>query len=143
MLESQSREVTMVNDYSVLLGEDDLITAKNIKSNIEQKGFRVINIVESGEELIKSALYECPSLIITDISLKGQLDGIEAMARVSEIREIPYIFITGYSDYISLIKSYHLHPYNTFLKPFDINVLNKTLEGMFETTENVSSYYLG
>lgn len=133
----------MVNDYSVLLGEDDLITAKSIKSNIEQKGFRVINIVESGEELIKSALYECPSLIITDISLKGQLDGIEAMARVSEIREIPYIFITGYADYISLIKSYHLHPYYTFLKPFDMSALNKTVEGMFETTEDVTSYYLG
>jgi DNA-binding NtrC family response regulator len=133
----------MVNDYSVLLGEDDFITAKCIKSSIEQKGFKVIHIVESGEELVTSALYECPSLIITDISLKGQLDGIEAMARVSEIREIPYIFITGYSDYISLIKSYHLRPYFTFLKPFDINILNKTIEEMFETSENVTSYYLG
>ena len=133
----------MVNDYSVLLGEDDLITAKCIKSNIEQNGFRVINIVESGEELIKSALYECPSLIITDISLKGQLDGIEVMARVSEIREIPYIFITGYVDNISLIKSYNLRPYYTFLKPFDINLLNKTVEKIFDTTESVTSYYLG
>jgi DNA-binding NtrC family response regulator len=133
----------MVNDHSVLLGEDDLITAKCIKSNIEQKGFKVINIVDSGEELIKSALYECPSLIITDISLKGQLDGIEAMARVSEIREIPYIFITGYADNMSLIKSYNLRPYNTFLKPFDLNELNKTVEKMFEASESVSSYYLG
>jgi len=133
----------MVNDYSVLLGEDDLITARCIKSNIERKGFRVIHIVESGEELIKSALYECPSLIITDISLKGQLDGIEAIARVSEIREIPYIFITGYIDNITLIRSYNLRPYYTFLKPFDFNVLNKTVEEMFETAENVTSYYLG
>ncbi len=133
----------MINDYSVLLGEDDLITAKCIKSNIEQKGFRIINIVESGEELIKSALYECPSLIITDISLKGQLDGIEALARVSEIREIPYIFITGYVDNVSLIKSYNLHPYYTFLKPIDMNALNKSVEKMFETAENVTSYYLG
>lgn len=133
----------MVNDYSVLLGEDDLITAKCIKSSIEKKDFKVIHIVETGEDLIRSALYECPSLIITDISLRGQLDGIEAMARISEIREIPYIFITGYADFISLIKSYNLHPYNTFLKPFDINVLNKTIEEMFKTTENVTSYYLG
>ncbi|MFZ0456665.1 MAG: response regulator [Ignavibacteriaceae bacterium] len=133
----------MVNDYSVLLGEDDLITARCIKSNIERKGFRVIHIVESGEELVKSALYECPSLIITDISLKGQLDGIEAIARVSEIREIPYIFITGYIDNITLIRSYNLRPYYTFLKPFDFNVLNKTVEEMFETAENVTSYYLG
>lgn len=133
----------MHNDFSVLVGEDDLITAKCIKSSIEKSKFRVIHIVESGEELIKSALYECPSMIITDISLKGQLDGIEAMARISEIREIPYIFITGYMDYMSLIKSYNLHPYNTFIKPFDLNVLNKTMEEMVETHEDVTSYYLG
>ncbi len=133
----------MVNDYSILLGEDDLIIAKCIKSNIESKGFRVIHTVETGEELITSALYECPSLIITDISLKGEIDGIEAMARITEIREIPYIFITGYVDYLTLIKSYNLRPYYTFLKPFDVNVLNETVEKMFDTTENVTSYYLG
>lgn len=133
----------MENDHNVLLGEDDLITAKCIRSNIERKGFRVIHIVESGEELIKSALYECPSLIITDISLKGQLDGIEAMARISEIREIPYIFITGYIDNISLIKSYNLRPYHTFLKPVNMAVLNKKVEEMFDAAENVTSYYLG
>ena len=133
----------MVNDYSVLLGEDDLITAKCIKSSIEKKGFKVIHIVESGEELLTSALYECPSLIVTDISLKGQLDGIEAMARVSEIREIPFIFITGYADYISLIKSYNLRPQHIFLKPIDMNLFNKKVEEMFEVDENVTSYYLG
>ena len=82
----------MQDDNHVLLGEDDLITAKCIKSNIEKNGYKIIRIVESGEELVTVALYECPSLIITDISLKGQLDGIEAMSRISEMREIPYIF---------------------------------------------------
>jgi DNA-binding NtrC family response regulator len=133
----------MQNDYSVLLAEDDLLTAKSIKLSIETKGFRVIHIVETGEDLITSALYECPSLIITDISLKGQIDGIEAMSRISEIREIPYIFITGFADFISLIKSYHLQPYYTFLKPFDFEILNKTVEQIFETSENVTGYYLG
>ncbi len=133
----------MQDDYHVLLGEDDLITAKCIKSSIEKNGFKIIRIVESGEELISSALYECPSLIITDISLKGQLDGIEAMSRISEMREIPYIFITGYSDYFSLIKSYNLHPFYTLLKPFDMDTLNKTLEAMLDTTQNVTDYYLG
>jgi DNA-binding NtrC family response regulator len=133
----------MQDDYNVLLGEDDLITAKCIKSNIEKKGFKVIHIAESGEELISAALYECPSLIITDISLKGQLDGIEAMSRISERREIPYIFITGYSDYFPLIKSYNLHPFYTLLKPFDMDLLNRTLDAMLDTSQNVTDYYLG
>ena len=133
----------MQNDYSVLLCEDDLITAKCIKLNVERNRFRVIHVVDSGEELIKAALYECPSMIITDISIKGQLDGIEAMARISEIREIPYIFITGYADYISLIKSYNLRPYCTFLKPLDLNQLNKTMHELVETPESVTNYYLG
>lgn len=133
----------MQNEQNILLGEDDLITAKTIKMFIEKNESRVIKIVESGEELITAALYEYPSMIITDISLKGQLDGIEAMARISEIMDIPYIFITGFSDYISLIKSYSLHPFRIFTKPFDLNLLVKSVKEAFKTYSEIPSYYVG
>ncbi len=133
----------MQNEHNILLGEDDLITAKTIKIFIEKNDSKVIKIVESGEELITSALYEYPSMIITDISLKGQLDGIEAMARISEIMEIPYIFITGFSDYISLIKSYSLHPFRIFIKPFDLNLLIKAVREAYKTYTEIPNYYLG
>jgi DNA-binding NtrC family response regulator len=133
----------MQNEYNILLGEDDLITAKTIKVFIEKNESRVIKIVESGEDLITTALYQYPSMIITDISLKGQLDGIEAMARISELMEIPYIFITGFTDYISLIKSYGLHPFRVFKKPFDINLLVKAVKDAFRTYASIPSHYFG
>ena len=133
----------MQNEHNILLGEDDLITAKTIKVFIEKNGSKVTKIVESGEELLTAALYEFPSMIISDISLKGQLDGIEAMARISEIMEVPFIFITGFTDYISLIKSYGLHPFRIFTKPFDLNLLIKAVNEAFRTYSNIPSYYLG
>ncbi len=133
----------MQTGQNILLGEDDLITAKTIKVFIEKNDSKVIKIVETGEELITSALYEYPSMIITDISLKGQLDGIEAMARISEIMDIPYIFITGFTDYISLIKSYNLHPFRIFTKPFDLNLLIKAVKDAFRTYSEIPSYYVG
>ncbi len=133
----------MQAEQNILLGGDDLITAKTIKVFIEKNDARVIKIVETGEDLITSALYEYPSMIITDISLKGQLDGIEAIARISEIMDIPYIFITGYSDYIPLIKSYNLHPFRIFTKPFDLNLLVKAVKEAFKTYSEIPSYYVG
>ena len=97
----------------------------------------------ANRKLLTAALYNFPSMIITDISLKGQLDGIEAMARISEIMEIPYIFITGFTDYISLIKSYSLHPFRIFKKPFDLNLLIRAVEEAYRTYSNIPSYYLG
>ncbi len=133
----------MQTEQNILLGEDDLITAKTIKVFIEKNESKVIKIVETGEELISAALYEYPSMIITDISLKGQLDGIEAIARISEIMDIPYIFITGFSDYIPLIKSYSLHPFRIFTKPFDLNLLIKAVKEAFKTYSEIPSYYVG
>ena len=133
----------MQSEQNILLGEDDLITAKTIKVFMEKNDSKIIKIVESGEDLITAALYEYPSMIITDISLKGQLDGIEAISRISEIMEIPYIFITGFTDYISLIKSYNLHPFRIFTKPFDLNLLIKAVKEAFRTYTEIPNYYLG
>ncbi len=132
----------MQEQHNILLGEDDLITAKTIKIFVEKNDSKIIKIVDSGEELITAALYQYPSMIITDISLKGQLDGIEAMARISEIMDVPYIFITGFTDNISLIKSYGLHPFRIFKKPFDLNLLIKAVNDAFRTYSNMPSYYL-
>jgi DNA-binding NarL/FixJ family response regulator len=133
----------MQTECRILLGEDDLITAKSIKVFLEKKGLKIINIAESGEDLIKKALYDYPSMIITDITLKGQLDGIEAISRISEIVKVPYIFVTGFREYISVITSYNLNPLKTFIKPIDFNVLYKVIKEIFLPSLTLPSYYLG
>ena len=134
----------MKNQCRILLAEDDLITANNIKLFIEKKGLNVITIVKSGEELITAALNKFPSIIITDITLKGQIDGIEAISRLSEILKIPYIFITGYQEYLPVIYSYNLNPHKIFIKPIEMELLFKSVKDLIASPANMlSHYYLG
>ncbi len=129
----------------ILICEDELITAINIKQFLEKKDFFVYDPVTSGRELMERATDYFPSLIISDITLKGELDGIEAISRISELVKIPYIFITGYPEYMSLIDSYFLKPVNTFVKPLDLNKLYLSLsKSLFHSSsERPSYYYLG
>ena len=134
----------MKNKCRIILAEDDFIIANDIKLFIEKKGLKVVKIVKSGEELITAALNKFPSMIISDITLKGQIDGIEAISRISEILKVPYIFITGYQEYLSLIYSYNLNPHKIFIKPIDMEVLYKSIKGIFASSLNIpTQYYLG
>jgi len=136
----------MLNEKrKILICEDELITAIDIKQFLEKKDFYVYNPVTTGRELMECATDYFPSLIISDITLKGELDGIEAISRISELVKIPYIFITGYPEYMSLIDSYFLKPVNTFVKPLDLNKLYLSLsQSLFHSSnERPSYYYLG
>ena len=134
----------MYNQCRLILGEDDLITAKSLNQSFEKNGLKVLKIVQSGEELITAALNEFPSIIIADINLKGEIDGIEAISRISEILKIPYIFITGYQEYLSVIRSYGLNPHSIFSKPVEIDLLCWSIKEIFESSLNVmGQYYLG
>ena len=69
-----------------------------------------------------------PSLIITDVILNGQLDGIEAIARLECSYNIPYIFITAYDVYSNLIYSYNLNPLSIIKRPIDLVNLHESFE---------------
>ena len=99
-----------------------------IKNSLVSFGHKVFPSVTSGEDLMKHVELLNPSLIITDINLNGQLDGVEAIARLESSYNIPYIFITAYEDYSSLIYSYNLNPVSIIKKPIDLNNLYESVE---------------
>ena len=117
----------MFNKKTSLIAEADFIIASEIKMYLSSLNFQVYPVISKGEELIEAALSVHPALIITDINLDGQLDGVEAIARLEEILKIPYIFITAYDDYSRLITSYYLNPLSLIKKPIDQNNLVKSL----------------
>ena len=123
----------MFNKKTSLIAEADFIIASEIKMYLSSLNFQVYPVISKGEELIEAALSVHPALIITDINLDGQLDGVEAIARLEEILKIPYIFITAYDDYSRLITSYYLNPLSLIKKPIDQNNLVKSLS-IFEAT---------
>ena len=109
----------MIEPMRILIAEADEKIVAQLKSYLVPFGHNVFPAVASGEDLIKQARLLNPSIIITDINLNGQLDGIEAIARLESEFKIPYIFITAYDDYSRLINSYYLNPVCIIKKPID------------------------
>jgi DNA-binding response OmpR family regulator len=109
----------MNESMRILLAEVDTGIAMHLKNYLNSFGHQVFPVVTSGEDLMEQVKLLNPSLIITDIDLNGQMDGIEAIARLRCKDEVPYIFITANDDYSSLISSYNLNPVCLIKKPID------------------------
>lgn len=82
----------------VLIVEDEMIIAMLIERMVLNLGHEVVGKVPSGEEAVDEALEKDPDLILMDIRLKGDLNGIETMNRIRESKEIPVIYISGNTD---------------------------------------------
>ena len=96
----------------ILIVEDEAITALDLKYSLEELGYEVIDTVDTGQDAIDTAAETIPDVVLMDIKLKGDMEGIEAAEVISELR-IPIVYLTA----------------NTFIsKPYDISKLDKTLK---------------
>lgn len=77
----------------VMIVEDEAITALEIRSVIESADYEVLSVVYSGEDAIKEALTLKPDLILMDIILKGEIDGVDAARKIKEFLDIPVLYI--------------------------------------------------
>lgn len=82
----------------VLIVEDEMIISLLIERMVENLGHKVVKRVSSGEEAIISAREEDPDLILMDIRLEGEINGIEAISQIHKDRNIPVIYISGNTD---------------------------------------------
>lgn len=82
----------------ILIVEDEIIVALNLKSKLTQKGYHIVDLVASGGEAVTVAMNSQLDLILMDIRLKGELDGIDAAIMIKAKLEIPIIFLTAYID---------------------------------------------
>ncbi|HEX9741094.1 MAG TPA: response regulator, partial [Ignavibacteriaceae bacterium] len=81
----------------ILIAENENIIAIDIKNTLHRIGFEVLDIVSSGDEVLRRVREEVPDLILMDISLDGALDGIETAEVLSAKYDIPVIYLTGIS----------------------------------------------
>ena len=132
-------------ENKILVCSRDLSSALKIKIFLEEKGLNVLDPISTGDELIEAALKYYPTLIISEITLRGEIDGIEAISRISGITRIPYIFVADEKENISLIKSYYLTPVNVFIKPVDLNELHLYVNDKSRILKYTaqSDYYIG
>jgi two-component system, response regulator PdtaR len=112
----------------ILVAEDENIVALNIKKTLESLGYTVSSIVNNGEDAIRKAAKDQPDLILMDIMLKGEIDGIEAAKSISKDFDIPVVYLTALSDEKTLDRAAFTKPYGYLIKPFSPHEMHTAVE---------------
>lgn len=105
-------------EASVLVVEDESIVALDIKTRLSSLGLTVSALVRDGRSAIQEAGEKRPDLILMDIEIAGDIDGIETAAYIAETYDIPSVFLTAFSDRKSLERAKKAGGYGYLLKPF-------------------------
>lgn len=126
----------------ILLVEDELIIGEHISRELQAHSFDVMDIITKGEKVPGFISKSKPDLIIMDIQLAGQLDGIETAKIISETDNIPVIFLTANVDNHTFEKSKEAFPYAFIGKPFKTEELVRSIEVVLSRVEKSYSLTL-
>ncbi|MEO9533551.1 MAG: response regulator [Crocinitomicaceae bacterium] len=113
---------------NVLVVEDESIVSKDIQHSLKKLGYNVVGAASTGERAFELAASEKPDIILMDIMLKGDINGIETASRVKEELQIPVIYLTAYADESTLEKAKVTEPYGYIIKPFKEVDLHTSIE---------------
>ena len=103
---------------NVLVVEDESIVSKDIQLSLKKLGYHVVGAASTGEQAVLLAQQHMPDIILMDIMLKGEMNGIEAADTIRKETNIPVIFLTAYADESTLAKAKVTQPYGYIIKPF-------------------------
>lgn len=112
----------------VMIVEDNAMVAEDCRECLEMLGYRVVGLVASGEESIGRAEAERPDVILMDIRLRDQMDGIDAAGQIHDRFGIPVLFLTAYSDPDLLRRAKRVGSFGYLVKPFEERELMAMLE---------------
>ena len=113
---------------SVLVVEDESIVSKDIQHSLKKLGYNVVGAASTGEKAFELAASERPDIILMDIMLKGDINGIETAERVKRELNIPVIYLTAYADESTLSKAKVTEPFGYIIKPFKEVDLHTSIE---------------
>ena len=131
-------------DVKILLVEDESIEAMDIKRTLESFGYEVPYVASSGEDAIEKAPAILPDLILMDIILDGEIDGIQVANEIEKL-DIPVIYLTAHTEESTVQKAKLTDPYGYIIKPYeqkdlkiaiDIAIYKHDLENKLKASEN-------
>lgn len=113
---------------NVLVVEDENIVSKDIQHSLKKLGYNVVGAASTGEKAITLAHEHKPDVVLMDIMLKGDMNGIETASKIKESLNIPVIYLTAYADEATLSKAKVTEPYGYIIKPFKEIDLHTSIE---------------
>ena len=112
----------------ILVVEDDTNLAELLQSMLKLFDYDVAAVAQNGEEGIKKSEELKPDLVLMDIMLEGNIDGVIAAEEIQTRFGIPVVFLTGLSDNNTLKRAMSTEPYGYLVKPFEQRDLHNTIE---------------
>jgi len=112
----------------ILIVEDESIIAEDIADSLKILGYQVTAIVFSGEEAIQVAGDMQPDLVLMDIQLQGEMDGITAAEQIRSRFQIPIVYLTAYADDNTLQRVNGTKPFGYVVKPFEEKNLHSAIQ---------------
>lgn len=118
----------MMKDFLVYICEDENVITMDLVFTLKKLGYKNTFVVRSGEELIQKTKEKLPDIIITDINLAGQMNGLQAVRIINDENNIPVIILSGLTDNLTSMEINKINLCKFIPKPFDENSLAQALK---------------
>jgi CheY-like chemotaxis protein len=119
--------MTMAN-ARIMVVEDNNIVVMELRDRLQNLGYAIAAVAPYGEEAIEKAAETRPDLVLMNIRLRGDIDGIEAAKEIRERFDIPVVYLSALTDQDTLRRAEMTEPYGYIIKPFDERQLQATIE---------------
>ncbi len=117
-----------VTPAEILVVEDDANVAAVLEARLESFGYHVCDIARTGLKAISCVRRHRPDLVLMDIMLEGEMNGIEAADKIAENSDVPIIYLTCLNDPVVMDRAIKTNPYGYLVKPYDNSALRSSIE---------------
>src|SRR6476659_1266151 len=119
--------------HRILVVEDQRLIAADIENTLRQLGYLVVGNVASGDEAISTSEQARPELVVMDVRLRGEMDGIQTAEIIRTRFNVPVVYLTAYADEETILRAKKTRPFGYLVKPFNERELRATIEIAFYT----------
>jgi len=116
----------------IMIVEDERVVSLHLKRQLTKLGYEVVGMATDGARALQQILTLRPDIVLMDIHIEGQIDGIETAARIPEDLQIPVIYLTAYAEEPTLERARQTKPYGYLLKPFSEQELHASIQMILE-----------
>ncbi|MFO8029106.1 MAG: response regulator [Cyclonatronaceae bacterium] len=111
----------------ILIVEDEYMIALVLEKQIRHNGWEVLAVVDNGKEAISMVREHRPDVVLMDITLRGEMDGTEAMKEIRSFSDVPVIYLTGNAESHAIVKTKGTRPTAILIKPVASDDLLETI----------------
>lgn len=121
-----------MQEHRLLIVEDESIVAMDVERRLQKLGYQVVGVAADGAAAMGLVEAELPDLILMDIHIQGNTDGIDVASQIHQLYHIPVIFLTAFSEDHTLARAREAKPYGYLLKPFTERDLHASIQMALE-----------